>query len=180
MEPAPTTTTTRKPGPPVSPARAEALALGLPTYVGNPCKRAGHTLRYTKTQACVACKTERTRRDQKANPERWRAYYRRWARKNPARYAAHNAWNRHPQRKPGCIPPGTSFEDTVPLYAERIRRTKETGVEHHVDHVTALHLGGPHAVGNLQVLPKPVHAEKTRQERRRKARRARQTPFGTS
>ncbi len=35
--------------------RAAAIKLGLFVYEGNPCRRAGHTLRYTSNRCCVEC-----------------------------------------------------------------------------------------------------------------------------
>jgi 5-methylcytosine-specific restriction endonuclease McrA len=48
----------------------------------------------------------------------------------------------------------------MPFYAKARRLTRETGVEHQVDHIQPLSAGGSHHPSNLQVL--------TRAENRRK------------
>jgi 5-methylcytosine-specific restriction endonuclease McrA len=48
-------------------------------------------------------------------------------------------------------PSDLSREQAVYLECERI--TRETGIEHHVDHIWPLAQGGPHLWFNLQVIP---------------------------
>lgn len=43
--------------------RKAALIKGLLTYQGKPCKRNGHTLRYTSTYSCVECLENRYTRE---------------------------------------------------------------------------------------------------------------------
>jgi hypothetical protein len=46
------------------------------------------------------------------------------------------------------------------LFEQAARLARETGVEHHVDHIIPLKHGGWHHHDNLQVLPGPVNLEK--------------------
>lgn len=79
------------------------------TYIGTPCVKAGHTLRYTGSRNCVVCKRldSRTRyandpvtaRAQHTawcakNPEKARAIKVRWSARNPDKVRANEARNR--------------------------------------------------------------------------------------
>ena len=44
---------------PINPARKKAIENGDIFYEGNPCKKAGHTMRYTISHGCVLCHTDR-------------------------------------------------------------------------------------------------------------------------
>lgn len=52
---------------------------------------------------------------------------------------------------------GKAFDDvlsfTMSLVEERVRLTKRTGVEHHIDHIRPLSKGGMHIPENLRVIP---------------------------
>ena len=45
-------------------------------------------------------------------------------------------------------------------YEDARRLTKETGIEHHVDHIIPLAKGGPHLPWNLQVITKTENLSK--------------------
>ena len=75
-----------------------------------------------------------------------------WAFANPIEQAAQVGKSKAVRRFPNCVPEDFDFEATVHVYAERIRLTKATGIEHHVDHIVSLKDGGLHHHANLQVL----------------------------
>ena len=55
----------------------------------------------------------------------------------------------------GAYPRDLSFSEKrriEEIYAECRRRTRETGIEHHVDHIKPLAAGGEHHPDNLQIL----------------------------
>jgi 5-methylcytosine-specific restriction endonuclease McrA len=47
------------------------------------------------------------------------------------------------------------------LFEEAARLTKQTGIEHHVDHIIPIKHGGWHHHENLQILPAPVNQSKS-------------------
>lgn len=114
---------------PIGANKAEAKALGLPKYHGSPCKRAGHTVRYTGNNLCVLCEQARTRADRAAHPEKYRAWHDKWRKANPDKAAALNAKNTANQRAPGCIPEGFDLDATVPFYARARHLTRTTATE---------------------------------------------------
>ena len=75
-----------------------------------------------------------------------------WKKANPELRAALLGKSNAVVRSHGCIPEGFDLAATVLIYAERNRLTKETGVQHHVDHIVSLANGGKHEASNLQVL----------------------------
>ena len=84
------------------------------------------------------------------NRERSRATARDWKKANPARHCAINA-----KRKAVKLAQTPEDADLVLIqqfYDEAARLTRETGIEHQVDHVKPLSKGGLHHQGNLQVL----------------------------
>ncbi len=102
---------------------AEAERRGLPTYVGKDCAMKHGGVRHTRNSECVMCR--------KAD-QRLRGAMRR-----------------------GAYPRTLSFSEKrriEEIYEECRRRTRETGVEHHVDHIKPLAAGGEHHPDNLQIL----------------------------
>ena len=83
-----------------------------------------------------------------------------WAKANPAHQAAMIGKRDALVRSADCIPEDFDLHATIPVYAERIRLTQETGVVHHVDHITPIAAGGLHEVTNLQVLTAQENIEK--------------------
>jgi len=64
--------------------RAAAIKEGRKHYLtGKPCKHGHNTFRFTKTAQCDECVRRDHKAWSKANPEKGRAYSRRWAAKNP-------------------------------------------------------------------------------------------------
>lgn len=64
---------------------------------------------------------------------------------------------------PRCVPPWVAIADLVPFYAEALRRTRETGIAHEVDHYYPL-LGetvcGLHVPANVRVITAAANLEK--------------------
>ena len=101
---------------------------------------------------CKTCFLIASRAYNKANVVRSTETTVLWRASNPARVAAYTGKGDAIKRAPDCIPDGFDIRATIPIYAERIRLTQETGVVHHVDHIIPLAAGGKHEVSNLQVL----------------------------
>lgn len=104
---------------------------------------------------------ERRRAWRAARAEHLSLSFREWSRVNPEKMAAKKA-RRRAQLKcamPAWVDPAAF----LPIYAERDRVTRETGTEHHVDHIVPLQhpaVCGLHVPWNLQVLPKAVNQSK--------------------
>ena len=86
-----------------------------------------------------------------ANPEKASDTYKAWAEANPDRYAA-IAGKGRVIRRGGSVSSIYNIEFCTPFYAESRRLTRETGIQHHVDHIVPLAKGGLHCQTNLQVL----------------------------
>lgn len=133
------------------------------------------TCRYGRAAQCKACKGKDPQslavkaaydKDYRtANLTKVSATAKAYAISNPDRVAATKGKWKAKVRSPMCIPKGFDFEATVPFYAERNRLAKETGVEHHVDHIVALVNGGLHEASNLQVLTAEENLAKATTER---------------
>ena len=54
---------------------------------------------------------------------------------------------------------------TVPFTEERLKLEAETGVAHHIDHITPIAAGGLHTQSNLQVLTAKANTEKLLEDR---------------
>jgi 5-methylcytosine-specific restriction endonuclease McrA len=108
---------------------------------------------------------------QKTPKERLRRYSREyWQRlklRDPARYYAtfgyQDAVKRGWQRPP-TISKAAVIEETLPVYAEALRLTRETGIKHEVDHELAISAGGVHRLWNLQVLTWKENRDKRKQD----------------
>lgn len=101
----------------------------------------------------------------RANPERAAeirsASIKRWRAKYPERAAA--AIRLYQAQKRKALPKWADRNAMRAIYAEARRLTKETGVEHHVDHIIPINspvVCGLHVEANLQVIPAVENARK--------------------
>lgn len=101
---------------------AEAVRRGLTTYVGKDCAMNHGGIRLLNGE-CVQCK----KADSRLRDAMRRGAYPRTLTK-------------------------TEKKRIEEIYAECRRRTTETGIEHHVDHIKPLAAGGEHHPDNLQIL----------------------------
>jgi hypothetical protein len=60
------------------------------TYIGSPCKRGGHRLRYECDGACVECKREAGRKCYEKNSEKERERKQKWREENPEKVRERN------------------------------------------------------------------------------------------
>lgn len=126
---------------------------------------------------CCVCKRVENKAWREKNPDHnkkrmkvWREknldYQKKWVENNFELNAAMAGKSNAIKRTPDCIPDDFDLHATVPIYAERIRLTQETGVVHHVDHIIPLADGGKHEASNLQVLT--AEENYTKEHNRRK------------
>ena len=136
------------------------------TYIGTPCKRAGHTERYVSMKGCVACiredqrawhranpektkkynadhwakdpigRTEKATEYRRAHPEKDAEYCRRWRKKNPHKVVA-----RVVRRKAAELQRTPSWADHEWIehaYFVAADMTAKMGEPFHVDHIIPL------------------------------------------
>lgn len=95
------------------------------------------------------------------NKERCAQNYAEWSKSNTEKINALVA--KRNAAKLRATPTWADFEKIEAVYAEAIRRTRETGVRYEVDHIVPLQgrtVRGLHWEGNLQVLPKAENISK--------------------
>ena len=145
------------------------------TYQGSPCKRAGHTERYVRGKACVACMLADKKKQwaenpekQKArdknkyakNPEKYNADFKKRRAKNPKKYAAYqkkyqlanlNVFRYHTSLHRKRI------KEQTPPWAVGCKKVKEIYLTcpkgYDVDHRHSLVKGGLHVWWNLKAIP---------------------------
>jgi hypothetical protein len=89
-----------------------------------------------------------------SNPEKCRAFTKAWERANPHLVSARASRRRAAKLR--ATPAWSDPRKISGFYAESARLTRETGVEHHVDHIVPLQsklVCGLHNEFNLQILP---------------------------
>jgi len=146
--------------------RKEALALGLNTFEGNPCKVCGSTEKYTSSYGCKKCTLD------KLNNKELMARYRtkektnervkRWRANNPDKlkaqrlrsYERHGAANSAKYRaaKRNAVTEDSDFEIIKKIYEKCKRVSEETGIPHDVDHIVPISKGGLHHQDNLRII----------------------------
>ena len=166
--------------------RREAIEKGENQYHGKPCKSCGDTLKYVTGYNCVACITQRTK---DRDPEVYKRYIKsekgqKWLkefRRSETWHNVQNKWNRksgfsreqQARRRKQIVDSYDKLTDNDKLrikeiYAESARLSCETGIMHHVDHITPLFEGGQHHPSNLQILTDEEHWIKCAEENERR------------
>jgi 5-methylcytosine-specific restriction endonuclease McrA len=156
--------------------RLRAIAEGKTRYEGLPCKYGHGNTRYVANQDCVECrrlrKNEARKKTQKygkrgrpkstRTPEEIKESIRRASKKywnkpeNAGKRAAKRV--RYKASKIQRTPKWVSQEETEKiksLYEKAIQKTKETGIQWHVDHIIPLKgkiVSGLHVLNNLQII----------------------------
>jgi hypothetical protein len=82
-----------------------------------------------------------------------------WSNENKPRRALHSSHRRTLKRNQLHVDHNSSIEEQMRKTADAL--TKQTGVEHHVDHIIPIKHGGWHHHENLQILPAPVNQSKS-------------------
>jgi len=136
------------------------------------------TTQYRWLKAGGAARAEAYRRKwERKNPEAKARWHKKWRDANPEVIKANNrkSYIRHYEQKPEYYAakadkrrrgmkewPCSEVESLMIKYRyqDARRLTKETGIEHHVDHVIPLAKGGPHLPWNLQVITKDENLSK--------------------
>lgn len=96
---------------------------------------------------------EINRRSLQNHPEKIREYNRRNYARNAPTFIAHNAKRRAARRQ--AVPAWADLRAIHAVYQQACRLTRETGVQHHVDHIVPLcgkSVCGLHVANNLQIL----------------------------
>ena len=145
-------------------SRKEALAAGDIKYIGGPCKHGHGGLRYTRNHGCINCHRITSATHIKNNPEKRRELRKEYRKRYPEKIRANHARRR--AYKLNRVPKWLTKEDMKAIqdiYAEATRKTLETGIPHHVDHIIPLRgklISGLHVPTNLQVIPATQNMQK--------------------
>lgn len=150
----------------------DAKSLGLKRYCTlKPCKNGHFSERYCRDRQCVQCKADKYSKyfaENKEKENKRSLEYRNkdvekarlsaisWAKQNPGKKARLNAaWR---SKKLSGTPSWLNKEQLAQIsfiYEEAHRLTRETGTNHHVDHIVPLNgrkVSGLHVPWNLQIL----------------------------
>jgi len=82
-----------------------------------------------------------------------------WSKENRPRCALKSSNRRATTRNQLHVDHNSSIEEQMRKTADAL--TKQTGIEHHVDHIIPIKHGGWHHHENLQILPAPVNQSKS-------------------
>jgi hypothetical protein len=159
-----------------APARDAARKAAGPTYfTGRPCRRGHLSPRYSGNQTCVACTAEDAAASELRRAERMQTdpdfRVKRRAQKNATgskwrkshrgeKSAERAAWYADRLQR---TPPWADMKAIKEIYKESNRIQKETGIEHHVDHIIPMRgklVSGLHIAENLRVLSGPENLAK--------------------
>lgn len=118
-----------------------------------------------KTPDGVRLRVSRTQRRLETNPEareKHRAAVRRYSKTAHGRIAHQTKKaKRRAQKKVAYVALTREERQRIAaLYAEAARRTRETGIPHHVDHDRPLARGGKHHPDNMHVVPADINLAK--------------------
>lgn len=151
----------------------QAKQLGLKQYyTGKPCKYGHVVKRYVASRLCSICAMNKVKKFQKENPEKilpsmrasQKKYYnerrdrikearKAWKKRNPHVMTAEAAKRKAAKLK--AIPKWADMKKIKEIYNDARKKTKETGIQHHVDHIFPLRgktSCGLHVENNLQIL----------------------------
>lgn len=152
-------------------SRQEAKEQGLNKYfTGKPCKRGHIAERTVGCRSCLGCKKARMRLDYWASPEKHREYHRQYeaqperkAKRSEAKRSSHGrALGRSYAAKRRELVSAQSAltelfnEEIQAIYKACVSKNKETGIDHHVDHIVPITnniICGLHVPWNLQIIP---------------------------
>lgn len=172
--------------------RSDAIACGAKWYfTGKPCKHGHVAKRQVSNKSCWACSqikfsnwcsrnleklAEEKRKARAKNPEYFRNIQKKARLKNPDLHRQ-RLKDRYKKNKPEYIasnkrrladqaqrtPKWADYKSIKKIYFEASIKTKETGIQHHVDHIVPLRgklVSGLHVEYNLQVITKEENMRK--------------------
>lgn len=158
----------------------QSMSLGLIHYKkGIICKSCGTDLWYCKSDYCVQCQSKIGKRDyqlhydkRSATKSKYREQNRELIRQRNKDYYKRNMSYMSAKAQRRTRKMELEYKDLSEhekqlvdsIYAEAIRITIATGVEHEVDHIVPRKSGGKHHPDNLQILTKDANRKKGAKE----------------
>ena len=125
------------------------------TYIGEPCRKYGHTERYVSNRMCVVCMKALNKKWNAENPEKRKAFKKKYKEKSNVWHQKYKKENRglcnHYQAKRRA-----SQKQQTPPWAD-LEKIKEIYINcpkgYEVDHIHPISQGGLHVDYNLRHLP---------------------------